>query len=155
MRDKVMAMTTQRRMSLAIAFAVTLAISPAWAQQAQPASGTLGGKATDEARTPYTDYAVQVRDVATGQVVHTQPLNQQGQFNFTGVTLAKPYLVELFHQKERRVICTEGPYTLTSTMPTKADVNISCGKAPAALWLLLAGAGAAAAVAVATRSVSR
>jgi len=152
MRDKVMAMTTKRRMSLAIAFAMTLAISPVWVQQA---SGTLGGKATDEAKVPYTDYAVQVRDVATGQVVHTQPLTQQGQFNFTGVALAKPYLVELFHQKERRVICTEGPYTLTSTTPAKADVNISCGKAPAALWLLLAGAGAAAAVAVATRSVSR
>ena len=120
-----------------------------------PAQGTLAGKATDEAREPYTDYAVQVRDVATGQVVVTRTLTPQGLFNFTELALAKPYLVELFHQKERRVICTEGPYTLTATASSKHDVDIKCGKTPAALWLLVAGAGAAAAVAVATRSVSR
>lgn len=147
-------MTMQRM--VAVGFMMALAISPVLAQQApQPAPGILGGKATDEAREPYTDYAVQLRDVTTGQVVQTQTLSAQGLFSFKAVSLAKPYLVELFQQKERRVICTEGPYTLTTQAPTKADVTINCGKAPAALWLLLAGAGAAAAVAVATRSVSR
>jgi hypothetical protein len=143
------------RMTMAGAIAGAIAVSATAAQQAPAAQGTLAGKATDEAKEPYTDYAVQVRDVTTGQVVLTRSLSAQGQFSFPGLSLAKPFLVELFHQKERRVICTEGPFTLTTAVPSKADVNISCGKAPAALWLLLAGAGAAAAVAVATRSVSR
>lgn len=146
------AMTTQRILAGALALVMTLGISPALAQQA---TGTIGGKATDEAKVPYSDYAVQLRDVTTGQVVSTRPLNTAGQFSFAGVTLSRPYLVELFHTKERRVICTEGPYTLTATAASKPDVSINCGKAPAALWLILAGAGAAAAVAVATRSASR
>lgn len=136
----------------AVALVLGLGVSTAASQQA---TGTIGGKATDEARQPYSDYAVQLRDVGTGQVTTTRPLDQQGTFSFTGVGLTRPYLVELFHTKERRVICTEGPFTLTATQTTKADVSISCGKAPAALWVLLAGAGAAAAIAVAARSVSR
>jgi hypothetical protein len=43
----------------------------------------------------------------------------------------------------------------TPALPSKTDVNIDCGRTPAALWLLAAGAGAAAAIAVATRSVSQ
>jgi len=146
-------MTTRQVLSLALATAVVVSTSPVFAQQAP---GTLAGKATDEAREPYTDYAVQVRDVTTGQVIQTQQLGLQGLFSFTNkVSLARPYLVELFHQKERRVICTEGPFTLTEKAPSKLDVNVNCGKVPAAFWILLAGAGAGAAVAVATRSQSR
>jgi hypothetical protein len=147
-------MVTMNRRIVATLVAAALAIVPVAAQQTQT-TGVLGGKATDEVKAPYTDYAVQLRDVTSGQVVQTRPLDTLGQFSFTAVGLARPYLVELFNQKERRVVCTEGPYTLTTTAPTKADVSISCGKPPAALWLLLAGAGAAAAVAVAARSVSR
>ncbi|HXT69806.1 MAG TPA: hypothetical protein VN700_08620 [Vicinamibacterales bacterium] len=145
-------MTTRRVIAVALAAAVSVATSPVYAQQAP---GTLAGKATDEARQPYTDYAVQVRDVATGQVLQTQQLSLQGLFSFSKMAQARPYLIELYHQKERRVICTEGPYTLTEKAPSKLDVNINCGKMPAAFWLLLAGAGAAAAVAVGTRSNSR
>jgi hypothetical protein len=136
----------------AFVLALGLGVSTAASQQA---NGTISGKATDEARQPYSDYAVQLRDVTTGQVTTTRPLDQQGLFSFTGVALTRPYLVELFHTKERRVICTEGPVTLTATQTLKSDVSINCGKAPAALWVLLAGAGAAAAIAVAARSVSR
>jgi hypothetical protein len=63
--------------------------------------------------------------------------------------------VELVQVKDKKIVCTEGPYALTAAIPGKDDVNISCGKVPAAIWLLAAGAGAAAAVAVATRSTSR
>ena len=56
--------------------------------------------------------------------------------------------------KQNKVVCTEGPYVLATGSPTKADVNIDCGKAPAALWLLAAGAGTAAAIALATNSTS-
>ena len=37
----------------------------------------------------------------------------------------------------------------------KTDVTIECGKAPAILWLLVAGAGTASAVALSTASASR
>jgi hypothetical protein len=128
---------------------------PAAARQTPSQNGVLAGKATDEAKQPYSDYAIQLRDVGTGQVVSTKPLDTQGTFNFTALTLARAYLVELVQIKEKRIICTEGPYSLTLTNVSKLDVNVSCGKVPAAVWLLAAGAGAAAAVAVATRSNSR
>ena len=122
---------------------------------ARQATGALAGKATDEAKKPYTDYAVQLRDVNTGLFVTSTPLNDKGQFSFGELTLAKRYLVELFKIKDKKVICTEGPYSLTAEKPQKLDVNINCGKVPAAFWLLAAGAGAGAAVAVATRSTSK
>jgi hypothetical protein len=135
-------------------FAIALSLSmPGVAAQQSP--GTLAGKATDDARRPYLDYAVQIRDVATGRVVQTEALNSQGVFIVSDLALTKTYLIELLHQREHRVVCTEGPFTLTSTTPSKSDVNISCGRMPSSVWLLLAGAGAAAAVTVATRSVSR
>jgi hypothetical protein len=136
-----------------LAALLAVGVSPAMAQQT---AGIISGKATDEAKQPYSDYAVQLRDAATGQVVGTQPLNPQGQFSFSGVEMARRYLVELFNTKQNKVVCTEGPYVLSAaTLPSKTDVNIDCGRAPAALWLLAAGAGAAAAIAVATRSVSQ
>jgi hypothetical protein len=122
---------------------------------AQQALGTIAGKADDEAKKPYADYAVQLRDVVSGQVTSTRPLGLEGQFSFTGVALSSKYLVELVQIKEKKIVCTEGPYELTTSVTNKLDVNISCGKVPAAIWLLAAGAGAAAAVAVATRSTSK
>ena len=149
-------MVKKRLSHRVISAAVVLALAgPLVPIQAQQASGVIGGKATDEARQPYSDYAVQLRDVTTGQVVSNKALDVQGLFTFNDVTVGRPFLVELFQTKERRIICTEGPFTLTATLPSKTDVSISCGKAPAALWILLAGAGAAAAIAVAARSVSR
>jgi hypothetical protein len=136
-----------------LAAAIAVGVSPAMAQQS---AGIISGKATDEAKQPYSDYAVQLRDAASGAVVGTQPLNAQGQFSFSGVELSRRFLVELLNTRENRVVCTEGPYMLsTPAMPSKTDVNIDCGGPPAALWLLAAGAGAAAAIAVATRSVSQ
>jgi hypothetical protein len=145
-------MRTQRFVASILVVIIGLGAVPALAQQV---AGTIAGKASDEAKQPYSDYAVQLRDVASGQVVNTLPLNLQGQFSFTGVALTNRYLVELVRVKEKKIVCTEGPYSLTTTMTSKTDVNISCGKVPAAIWLLAAGAGAAAAVAVATRSTSR
>lgn len=144
-------MTTRR--ALITALAIGVSVGTALAQQT---SGTLAGKATDEAKKPYSNYAVQLRDVATGQITSTQPLNDQGRFSFAAVQLSRPYLVELFQTQEKKVVCTEGPYTLTaSSMPNKTDVNIDCGRTPAVLWLLLAGAGAAGAIAIVTRSSSQ
>jgi hypothetical protein len=146
-------MKSRRVLAVALAVVMTVGVSPALAQQT---AGLISGRATEEAKQPYSDYAVQLRDAATGQVVGTQPLSAQGQFSFSGVEMSRRYLVELFNTRENRVVCTEGPYMLsTPALPSKTDVNIDCGRTPAALWLLAAGAGAAAAIAVATRSVSQ
>ena len=141
------------RYALTIAAAFSLTVGAALAQQT---SGMLAGKATDEAKKPYSDYAVQLRDVATGQIAVSQSLNDQGQFSFSGVQMSRRYLVELFQIKERKVVCTEGPYMLSApSLPNKTDINIDCGAAPAVLWLLLAGAGAAGTIAIVTRSASK
>lgn len=145
-------LTTQRIVATALAVIMAVGTAPAFAQQA---TGTVSGKATDEAKKPYSDYVVQLRDVASGQVASTKVLDDQGQFSFLGVGVPQTYLVELVKVKDKKIVCTEGPYPLTLAVPSKLDVNVSCGKAPAALWLLLAGAGAATAVAIATRSTSK
>lgn len=146
-------MKSQRFVAAVLVVAMACGSMSAIARQSQ--NGVLGGKASDEAKQPYSDYAIQLRDVGTGQVVSTRPLDNAGTFNFPGLTLARAYLVELVQIKEKRIVCTEGPFTLTQTVTSKLDVNVSCGKVPAAVWLLAAGAGAAAAIAVAVRSNSR
>jgi hypothetical protein len=126
-------MTSRRFHAIALATILAAGTLPVLAQQA----GTLSGKATDEAKQPYSDYTVQVRNAATGQIARTEPLNAQGLFAFTNLEMNQRYLVELFNVPEAKVVCTEGPYNLqTPSMPGKTDVNIDCGKK--ALWLLLA-----------------
>jgi hypothetical protein len=143
------------RRIVAIMLALFMAVGLAPVTLAQQSSGILGGKATDEAKKPYDDYSVQLRNPQTGQIVATQPLSAQGQFSFDRVELNQKMLVELFNQKQNKVVCTEGPYVLAPGQPSKTDVNIECGKRPAAAWLLAAGAGAASAIAIGTRSASK
>lgn len=145
-------MTWKQIVAGTVSVALVVVTAPALAQQT---AGAIAGRATDEAKKPYTDYAVQLRDVASGLVSSTLPLDQQGTFNFTGVAISRTYLVELVHIEKKKIVCTEGPYSLTPTTASKLDVNVNCGKAPAAFWLLAAGAGAATAIAVATRSTSK
>ena len=117
--------------------------------------GTIGGRATDEARQPFTDYSVQLLDLTTNQIAATVPLDPKGEFVFTGVAPDNRYLVQLFHIKEKRIVCTEGPYTIAGPSAlTKTDVDIDCDKTPA-LWLLAAAAGIATTVARGRRSNSR
>jgi hypothetical protein len=141
---------TRRILTLTLALAVALVPAALLAQS----NGILSGKATDEAKKPYNNYTVQVRDAATGTVVTTGPLNDQGLFAFNNLALGKRYLVELVHQS--KVVCTEGPFALASpNLVSKTDVNIDCGKPPAALWLLAAGAGTAAVIAIVTASTNK
>lgn len=134
-------------------FLLAVGAAPMMAQQT---AGVLGGKATDEAKKPYTDYSVQLRNPVDGQVMANQPLTAQGLFTFNDVALNQKMLVELVNVKQNKVVCTEGPFTLsTPGQPNKTDVNIDCGKPPTAAWLLAAGAGAASAVALGRRSASR
>lgn len=149
-------MITRRVLAMSLAISMAVSLSPVFAQQA---AGTIAGKATDEVKAPFDPYTVQLRDAATSQVVATVPLNPQGMFSFANVEMARRYLIELVQtnpsNKQAKVICTEGPYSLSASLTAKTDVVIDCGKTPAALWLLAAGAGTAAAIAIATRSASR
>ena len=144
-------MATRRILAAALAGFVGFGMSPVFAQQA---AGALSGRATAEAKAPYSNYSVQLRDVVSGQVIETVSLTPQGQFEFKAVPLAKKVLVEL--TKDKKVVCTEGPYGLEAATPSKTDVNIECNnnKTPQNLWLIAAAAGTAAAVAVTKRSTS-
>ncbi len=146
-------MITRRVLAAATAFFMAVGAAPMMAQQT---AGVLGGKATDEAKQPYRDFSVQLRNPSTGQVVATQPLTEKGLFSFSNVELNQKMLVELVNLKQKKIVCTEGPFVLSApAQMNKSDVNIECGRQPASQWLLLAGAGAAAAVAIGTRSASK
>ncbi len=144
-------MAMRRVLAAGVAIVLGLGAVPATAQQT---IGSIAGRATDEAKKPYADYSVQLRDASTGQVVGTVPLDAQGMFSFSNLEVSRRFLVELYNTREKEVVCTEGPYPLAPNAARRADVNIDCGSAPAALWLLAAGAGAVAAVAVVTTSAS-
>lgn len=141
----------RRAIAFTLAAVMAIGLTPALLAQ----QGTISGRANDEARRPYADYSVQLMDLQTNQIAATVPLDGQGQFAFTGVAPDKRYLVQLFHLRDNRVVCTEGPYIVAGPdMLTRTDVNIDCGKPPA-LWLLAAAAGVAAGVAFATQSNSQ
>jgi hypothetical protein len=146
-------MSIRRSVALALALSMAVGTAPALVTLAAQGAGKIMGRATDEAKKPYTDYSVLLRDIASGQVVSTVPLDPQGLFTFAGVDLARKFQVELFSTKDNKVVCTEGPYTLTDKQTTK-PVNINCGN-NSALWLLAAGAGAAAAIALAEQSTKK
>jgi hypothetical protein len=141
------------RRILSASLAASLALGAAPALLAQ--QGAISGRARSEARRPYTDYNVQLVDTATKQLAATVPLDDRGEFAFTAVEGDKQYLVQLFHLKENRIVCTEGPYALIApNQLIRNDVNINCGK-PVALWLLAAAAGVATTAAVVTQSGSQ
>jgi hypothetical protein len=145
-------MVIRRGVAAGLAALLTIGVAPAFAQQP---TGSLSGKATDEAKKPYVNYAVQLRDAESGQLIGTTPLDAKGLFSFANLDLSRRFLVELYQVKDKKVICTEGPYPLSPAAANRSNVNIDCGAAPAALWLLAAGAGTVAAVAVATESASK
>lgn len=119
------------------ALAVTLASTGMMAQQ----TGQISGTAKDEAKSPYTDYSVRVRDVQAGQIAGTSPLDNTGAFNIPNLPAAN-YLVELVNE-DGKVVCHEGPYDLAQEL-IRGGVVIECDKVPAAWWLI--GAAAAAGV---------
>ena len=150
-------MSIQRAVALSLVVSMTVGAAPALLNAAAQSqgSGLISGKASEQAKKPYSDYTVLLRDVATGQVVSTVPLGQQGEFAFSGLATSKRYLVELFQTKTDKIVCTEGPYALSATLLTKTDVNINCGGNPAVWYIVAAGAGTAAAIAFARRSSSK
>jgi len=146
-------MTTRKAIAVTLMFAMTAVTVPSLTAAPQ-ANGILGGTAINEAQKPYTDYRVDLRDVATMQIVATKMLDAQGNFSFGTRTPAKKDKVELFNIKENKVVCEEGPYTLTASALTKSDVDINCGRNPA-VYFITAAAVAAAAIALGVRSKSQ
>ena len=140
--------------TLAFFLAIGLAVSPLSSALDAQANGTLGGKATDKAKQPYSDYMVRVRTTSSTTPVQTIPLDAQGQFRFLNLALGTAYLIDLVEVKNNtnKTICTEGPYNLSQQLLSKTDVNIDCGRNPTAL-IIAAGAGAAI-IAAATQSSS-
>src|SRR5262245_34659847 len=117
--------------------------------------GTISGRATSEARKPYTNYSVRLVDVSNRQITGDVPLDPQGQFAFTGVQVDKQYLVQLFDVRESKIVCTEGPYPLIAPdQLSRTDVNIKCKK-PVAPIILGAVAAVAATAGVSLQSASQ
>ena len=146
---------------MTVKHAVTITLMVALAGASMPtvnaaqAIGFIGGKAADQARKPYSDYSVNVRDVGTGQIAISAPLDPEGQFSLPNMRLSNKYLIELFNVRTNKIVCTAGPYQLTPTLMRKIDVNINCGGSPAAWWLASAGAGVPAAIALSVASASK
>jgi hypothetical protein len=141
----------RRILSASLAASLAVGVGPTLIAQ----EGSISGRATSEARRPYTDYNVQLVDTATKQLSGTVPLDDKGLFAFQGVAGDKQYLVQLFNVKENKIVCTEGPYALIApNQLNKNDVNINCGK-PVALWLLAAAAGVATTAGVVIQSGSQ
>ena len=128
------------RQLMAASLAAVLAVGGSPILLAQ--QGALGGKATDVAKRPYTDYSVRVREPQSGQIVGTQTLTTDGQFSFSGLTLGQNYIVELIETaNNNRVVCTEGPFNLNQGRPSMTNVNVDCGLNPASLALIALAAG--------------
>jgi hypothetical protein len=120
-----------------VVVSIALGTSPILTAAAQTV--TVTGTAKKEAKRPYTSYIVRARQVDTGQIAASVPLDGSAGFAFTGMTPAS-YLMELVNG-QGKVVCTAGPFAATTAL---TGVEIDCDKKkPSAAWLLLAAAGAA------------
>lgn len=124
-----------RMIALVTASALALGATPSLLA----AGGSIAGTAKDEAKRPFSDYSVRLRDVVQGTVGGTVTLDPSGNFAFADLTPTK-YLVELV-DRNNKVVCTEGPFD-TAKQTEKLDVKIDCNKVPTAWWLLGAAAAA-------------
>jgi hypothetical protein len=134
-------MKSSRVLALALAVVLSSGSAPTalFAQAPPPNASTIAGTARAEAKKPYENYTVRVRDMLLGTVRATTQLDSQGNFVLPNLAAAQ-YTVELVN-KDGRLVCTEGPFDVAPQM-IKNDVVINCGRFPAAI-ILLTGAGAA------------
>jgi hypothetical protein len=119
-----------------------------------PATGPLIGRVSDESKKPFINYVVRLRDVRTGALAGTMPLDPKGGFVFEDVLLGTSYLIELARSKDNSVVCTGGPYNVPTGAKQRPNVNLGCGRVPAADWVLAAAGGTAGLLAFAARRSS-
>ena len=132
-------MKIRRSWAMALVLALMGSTTPTSLWAAQQGSVSLSGTAKDEAKKPYGDYTARARDVRQGQIAGMTALDTSGNFALTGLQPAS-YLVELL-DRNGKIVCTEGPFDMTR-QTARDNVVISCGKVPAAWWLLGAAAAA-------------
>ena len=135
-------MHTSRTLTLSLVATLVLGAVPT-PSTAQTQTTIIRGTAKDEAKTPFTDFTVQARELEAGRMTNSVPLDQDGNFVLKGLPVYK-YMLELI-DPQGRVVCTEGPLDVTTTQPT-LDVDVNCGHVPAA-FLILGAAAAGGAVA--------
>ena len=99
---------------------------------------TVTGTARKEAKRPYSNYTVRARQVDTGQIAASVPLDGTANFAFTGLSPAT-YLMELVNA-QNRVVCTAGPFNAAGSLTVEIDCD---RKRPPVAWILLGAAGAA------------
>lgn len=136
--------SVKRLLALSLMAAVVCAAKPM--QAIDQNSGSLAGRASEEARKPFSNYSVRAR-LASGGSGNTVPLGPDGRFAITGLIFPGDYLVELINNADGNVVCTEGPFK-----DAKGNINIDCGKVPAALWITPLAGGLAATLGVVTAS---
>jgi len=134
-----------RRLIAGVLSAVLIAGGATTLAQQPAGAGLISGTAAGEAKPPFEQYRVQVRSVATGAVVSTQPLSPTATFSIPNVPFGVPHVVELVNVATNSIVCTEGPYLLNTATPNRVGVRISCNSS--ASYLLLAAAGLPAIVA--------
>ena len=122
---------------LALPLVATLAFAGAPTLVADQNSGSLAGKASGEAKKPYSNYSVRAR-LESGGSGNTVPLGPDGRFAITGLSFPGNYLVELINNADGNVVCTEGPFK-----NAKGNIEINCGKVPVAMYLTPLAAGLA------------
>lgn len=123
---------------VAIVLSLAIGTFPALAAGQAAQTVTVTGTAK-KAKRPYSNYIVRARQVDTGQIAASVPLNGSAGFTFTNMTPAA-YLMELVNS-QGRVVCTAGPFAVGGAV---SSVSIECDrKRPSSAWLLLAAAGAA------------
>src|SRR5436190_19380117 len=103
-----------RSATLVIAVVVSLTLGTSPAVTAASQAVTVTGTAKKEAKRPYTNYVVRARQVDTGQIAASVPLDGAANFAFTGMTPAS-YLMELVNG-QGKVVCTAGPYAATNAL---------------------------------------
>ena len=139
----------------ALSLALLVAMTPSLSL-AQQGGGVIGGKATEQVKAPFDDYSVVLRNITTGQPVATRVLDKAGLFSFPNVPLNQRYLVELVQTKDKKIVCTEGPFGLViGEVVSIPDVNIDCKKSNALTYLIVGGLGTAAFLGASQASASR
>jgi hypothetical protein len=144
--------TVRRITTFAFAAAILagLAAAPRAAGQQQPPAdpsavgGVIGGDAKSEAKKPYENYAVWVVDLDKAGVVARVALNDKAEFFLSALAVPGNYLLQLVDIKNNKndVVCTEGPFKLTTQLADIRKVEIKCHRVPAGFWLLSVAAAA-------------
>jgi hypothetical protein len=130
-------MNTRRSLAVGLVFTLIAATTPI--SLGAEGAVSMSGTAKNEARKPYGDYTARARDVRLGQIAGMTNLDNSGNFSLTNLQPAN-YVVELL-DRNGKIVCTEGPFDMTRDT-VRDNIHISCGKVPAAWWLLGAAAAA-------------